>query len=198
MDLQQGLKLIEQLNLPHPLWRFVKKTTDLSGLNKVPAYAGWTIRTVGVLGQDYKNYYANWLPLKNLPAVLTDFQKELKNKGLFIIYPSWRWRKGGTLLVDKKEFIVEATKGQIVNLARHGRVQARYIGKVNKNLRLVYGQDIINQSERNQLKQAAAAIAGLPAGEYYGEWAVATNGRFMFYRFNDLKSEAEHLLKKYS
>ncbi|MFZ5391365.1 MAG: hypothetical protein ACOZAJ_03780, partial [Patescibacteria group bacterium] len=91
-----------------------------------------------------------------------------------------------------------ATKGQIADLARHGQVQARYTGQLGKNLRLRYGQNIISRLERKHLNQAAAVIAGLPMGEYYGEWAVSTKGQFMFYRFNDLKSEGQHLLKKYS
>ncbi|MFZ5391012.1 MAG: hypothetical protein ACOZAJ_01930, partial [Patescibacteria group bacterium] len=169
MDLQQGLKLIEELKLPHPDWRFVTDKKDLEGLSKVLAYAGWTIRTIKVLKGNYKNYYANWLSLKRLSSTLVDFQKKLKHKGLFIVYPSWRWRKGGTLLVDKQGFIVEATKGQIADLARHGQVQARYTGQLGKNLRLRYGQNIISRLERKHLNQAAAVIAGLPMGEYYGE-----------------------------
>ncbi|MBU1038911.1 hypothetical protein KKC17_01600 [Patescibacteria group bacterium] len=197
MDLYQGLRQIEDLGLPHPIWRFVSVKEDLRDLSKISAYAGWTIRTIKVSKGVYKNYYANWLNIISLNKSLVAFQRKLKGQGLFIIYPSWRWRKGGTLLVDEQGATVEAVKGEIVALARQGQVMARYYCKKNKKLKLVYGKNILNSQEKKYLNKAIASVELLPNQGYYGEWAVSTKGKFMFYRLNDLVSEGQYLLKKY-
>ncbi len=193
MKLHQGLLKIDKLGLPHPEWQFVKYGKDLSNLKKISAYAGWTIRTMAVTGGQYKNIYANWLPRSQVIKKVDDFQKQLKGRGLFVVYPSWRWSVGGTLLIEKNQQTIEATKGSIVDLTRRGINECCYIFKKGK-VESITGKKMLTKKLLNNLRPA---IVGLNRGNYYLEWAVSTQGKFIFYRLNDLKSEAKLLLSKY-
>lgn len=193
MKLYQGLLKIEKLKLPHPIWQFIKSGDGLVNMEKIDSYAGWTIRTVKISKGLYKNLYVNWLPLKKVKKKVDEFQEQLKDRGLFVVYPSWRWQMGGTLLIEKDRQIVEAIKGEIVDLARHGINQSCYIFKKGRLIE-VTGKRLLDKKVLIQIKKAIKVLNK----DTYLEWAVTTQGKFIFYRMNDLRSEAKHLINKYN
>lgn len=193
MKLYQGLLKMQQLKLPHPDWQFVVKGQGLSDLKKISAYAGWTIRTVKVSSGQYQNIYDNWVPRNQVGKMVDKFQRKLSGRGLFVVYPSWRWQVGGTLLIEKNRQVVEAAKGAITDLARHGVNDVCYIFKKGQ-IDSINGQKILS---KKILVNLQSAIKALSKGNYYLEWAVTTQGKFIFYRLNDLKSEARLLMNKY-
>jgi len=194
MNFYQGLKLIDRLKLPHPTWQFVRQGSKLNDLARIPAYAGWTIRTAAVAGAAYQNLYVNWLARTKVAATVDKFQRKLRGRGIFVVYPSWRWRKGGAVLVEPHQLVIEAVKGAVVDLARHGRVDVRYVIKRGRVVTVDGQSQLISQTELAKIKQPAKL---LPRGSYYLEWGVSTRGQFIFYRLTDLATEGRALLKKY-
>lgn len=195
MTFLEGLQLIDYFDLPHPAWQFVRKGSELSNINKISAYAGWTIRTAAVFRGKYKNLYVNWLTAKEVTTKIDKFQKELKGKGLFVVYPSWHWLKGGTMIKEPGRIIIEAIAGAVVDLARHGKVEADYFYSHGKLIIQHDDKNIISKKELNYLLRAARLLR---SGSYYLEWAVSTKGKFIFYRLRDLASEAKDLVAKYA
>lgn len=195
MTFYDGLKLIQRLQLPHPTWQFVRQGRELKNLERISAYAGWTIRTAEVRGAAYKNLYVNWLPRAQVAPMVDKFQRQLRGQGVFVLYPSWKWRKGGAVIVEPKQVMIEAVRGAIVDLARHGRVDVRYIYQRGKLVSVEGKRNFLNSRD---LKHLLAAAKKLKSNSYYFEWAVSTQGKFIIYRLRDLASEGKALLAKYS
>ncbi len=194
MTFYDGLKLIDKLKLPHPDWQFVRQGSQLKRLARIPAYAGWTIRTAAVRGAAYQNLYVNWLARARVVAAVDKFQRRLRGRGIFVVYPSWRWRKGGAVLVEPDQMVIEAVKGAVVDLARHGRVDVRYVIRRGRVVTVDGQRRFLTIAELAEIKQPARL---LPRGSYYLEWGVSTRGQFIFYRLTDLATEGRALLKKY-
>lgn len=201
MTIFQGLLLIDKLGLPHPEWEFVKTSEDLKKFFKIKDYVGWTIRTVKVnRKRNFKNLYSNWLKKNKVPQTIDNFGKEFRGKATFVIYPSWRWKKGGTLLIDKKRVVIEAKKGSIEELARSGDIAVGYL--YNQKFKLIdfWGKkNFLNPRERKRILTAAFKILNQKIkGEFIFEWAITTQNKFIFYKVENLKESAQRLLKKYS
>jgi hypothetical protein len=194
MTFYDGLKLIQRLKLPHPTWQFVRYGRELKRLAKISAYAGWTIRTAEVRQAAYKNLYVNWLPRGQVSATVDKFQRQLNGRATFIVYPSWRWRKGGAVIVEAGQMVIEATRGAIVDLARQGKVQAQYIYKRRRLISAEGERDILTPRDLKHLLSAADKLKG---DSYYFEWGVSTRGKFIIYRLRDLAAEAKALIAKY-
>ena len=194
MTFYDGLKLIAKLKLPHPTWQFVRQSSELKRLPRMSAYAGWTIRTAEVRGASYQNLYANWLPRRQVAARVDRFQRQLRGRGLFVVYPSWRWRKGGAVIVEPGQVVIEAVLGAVVDLARHGRLDTQYIYRRGRLVSVIGEPKVLS---RLDLKRLLAAAKKLRGRSYYFEWAVSTRGKFIIYRLRDLASEGQALLAKY-
>ncbi|MFH1366573.1 MAG: hypothetical protein ABIH38_01110 [Patescibacteria group bacterium] len=194
MTILQGLKLIEKYKLPHPEWEFVRTLKGLKKFYSVKDYVGWTIRTVAVEKGSWRNLYVNWLPKKQVPAKVDELQRKQKGKALFVVYPSWRWKKGGTILKEKGRTIIEAVKGEIVNLMRKGKINSSYVYNGNR-LREFSGQkNFLGQTELRKIREAAGQIK---MKGVILEWAITTQNKFTIYRLEKIREASKLLLKKY-
>ncbi|MBU0613405.1 hypothetical protein KKB10_05350, partial [Patescibacteria group bacterium] len=158
-------------------------------------YCGWTIRTVKVVGAPWKNLYVNWLPKRQVPAKINELQKKLKGKALFVIYPSWKWKKGGTVLIERNRTVIESARGSIVDLMRYGKVDASYFYEQGKLISSSGKKKLLSPAERKKILQAERKIK---EKEIILEWGITTQNKFIFYRIETLKDAAKLLIKKYS
>jgi len=195
MDIYQGLNKIEKAGLPHPEWEFVESSKDLNKYYNIRDYCGWTIRTVKVVGAPWKNLYVNWLPKRQVPAKINELQKKLKGKALFVIYPSWKWKKGGTVLIERNRTVIESARGSIVDLMRYGKVDASYFYEQGKLISSSGKKKLLSPAERKKILQAERKIK---EKEIILEWGITTQNKFIFYRIETLKDAAKLLIKKYS
>lgn len=195
MNIYQGLTRIDKAGLPHPEWEFVETSKDLKKYFKIKDYCGWTIRTVKVTGAPWNNLYVNWLPKKQVPEKIDELQKEHKGKAVFVIYPSWKWKKSGTLLIEKDRTVIEAAKGPIVDLMRHGKLDASCIYKNGKLLESNGNKKLLTSEERKKVLHAGKK---LKQKEIILEWGITTQNKFIFYRIETLKDAARLLMEKYS
>ena len=195
MTILQGLKIIDRAGLPHPEWEFVRSSQDLKNLSNVKDYVGWTIRTVEVKNALWKNLYVNWLSKKQVPSKVDELQKKQKGKALFVTYPSWKWRKGGTILIEKTRVVIEAKRGSIVDLMRHGKVEASYYYQKGELVDTIGNSTLLTPAERTEILQASKKIK---KKDIILEWGITTQGKFIFYRIEDIHEAAKLLLKKYS
>lgn len=190
-----GLKLIAKYKLPHPDWQFVRRGNELKNLNKASAPVGWTVRTVAVQGAPFKDIYVNRLIKSKVAVTVDQFQRKLRGRGWLAVYPSWNWCKCGTLLIETRQVVIEAVKGEINDLTRRGRVDSRYIFKKGKLVLAVGDKKLLTKKDLEQIKKP---IKVLPRGSYYLEWVITTNHKFIFYYANGLAAEGRVLLDKYS
>ena len=158
MTILQGLKIIDKAGLPHPEWEFVRSSQDLKDFPNIKDYVGWTIRTVEVKNAPWKNLYVNWLSKKQVPAKIDALQKKHRGKALFVTYPSWKWQKGGTILIEKDRVVIEAVKGAIVDLMRHGKVDASYFYQKGKLIDTTGNSKLLTPAERITILQASKKI----------------------------------------
>lgn len=195
MTILQGLKIIDRAGLPHPEWEFVRSSKDLKNFPNIKDYVGWTIRTVEVKNAPWKNLYVNWLSKSKVPAKVDELQKKQKGKALFVTYPSWKWRKGGTVLIEKDRVVIEVVKGAIVDLMRHGKVDASYFYQKGKLVDTTGNAKLLTPTERTKILQASKKIK---KKDIILEWGITTQEKFIFYRIEDIHEAAKLLLKKYS
>ena len=194
MTILQGLKLIDHYNLPHPEWEFVKNSKALKKFYKIKDYVGWTIRTVAVEKGPWRNLYVNWLPKKQVLGKIDEFKRQQKGKALFVVYPSWQWKKGGTILKEKGRTIIEAVKGEIVNLMRKGKINASYIYNCNHLDSFTGQKNFLSFMELRKIQQAASK---LNTDRVILEWAISTQNKFIIYRLEKIQEAAKLLMKKY-
>jgi len=194
MTILQGLRIIDQAGLPHPEWEFVRNSKDLKKFPKIKDYAGWTIRTVEVKNGPWKNLYANWLPKKKVLPRIDELQKEQRGRALFVVYPSWKWKKGGTILIEKDRVVTEAVKGQIEDLMRRGRVDASYFYRKGRLMHATGNKSFLTASEKRKILQASRK---LKLKDVILEWGVTTQDKFIFYRIENIREAAKLLLEKY-
>ncbi len=195
MTIYQGLKIIDQAKLPHPEWQFVRTSKDIKNLNKVKDYCGWTIRTAKVDGAPWQNLYVNWLPKKKVSVKVDELQAQHPGRAMFVIYPSWEWKKGGTILVEKERVVIKATRGEIVNLMRYGKISASYVFQKGKLVEVNGDKNFLSVSEIKKVIQAQERIK---KKNVILEWGITTQNKFIFYRIEDLKEAAKLLIEKYS
>lgn len=195
MNLMDGLQLITKCKLPHPDWQFVRYGKELKNLDKISAPVGWTVRTVAVQGAPFKDIYANRLIKSEVALTVDKFERKLKGRGWLVVYPSWNWSKCGTLLIEPRQMVIEAVKGEIDDLTRRGRVDSQYIFKKGKLVSETGDKSLLTRKDLEQIKKP---IKVLPGGSYYLEWAITTNHGFIFYYANGLAAESKILLAKYS
>ncbi|MFH1235367.1 MAG: hypothetical protein V1685_00310 [Parcubacteria group bacterium] len=205
MTILQGLKIIDRAELPHPEWEFVRTSKDLlprqgrlgyKRFPKIKDYVGWTIRTVDIINGPWENLYVNRLPKKQVPGKVDEFQKRLRGRALFVIYPSWKWKRAGTLLIEKDRVVIEAIRGAIVDLMRHGKVEgAYYFNTALKLVSTVGDARVITLTERKKILQAVRKIR---QKNVILEWGITTQNKFIFYRIEDIREAGKLLLKKYS
>lgn len=189
-----GLQLIAKYKLPRPAWQFVRHGKELKNLSKLSASVGWSVRTVAVQGAPFKDIYANRLIKSQVALTVDKFQRQLKGRGWLVVYPSWRWYKCGTLLIESKQIVLEAVKGEINDLTRRGRVDSQYIFKKSQFVLMAGDKRLLSRRDLEQIKKP---LKVLPRGSYYLEWVITTDRKFMFYYANSLAAESKNLLAKY-
>lgn len=195
MTILQGLKTIDRARLPHPEWEFVFSSKDLKKFSKTKDHEGWTIRTVDIKNSPWKNLYVNWLLKDKVPSRIDELQEKQNGKATFVVYPSWKWKKSGTILIEKDRIIIEATKGAIINLMRYGRIEASYFFEKGKLVNSTGNVKFLKLHERKKILQAPARIK---EKNIILEWAITRRDEFVFYRIEDIGEAAKLLLKKYS
>ncbi|MFC1687153.1 hypothetical protein ACFL0L_01055 [Patescibacteria group bacterium] len=195
MTILKGLKMIDRAKLPHPEWEFVRGSKDLKKFPKIKDYVGWTIRTIDIKGGKWRNLYVNWLPKKQVPEKIDEFKKKLKGRATFIVYPSWKWKKGGTILIEKDRIVIEVVKGAIVDLMRHGKIDASYFYEHGKLISYTGDKKVLTPAER---KKVLLAPKKLSQKDVILEWGITTQNKFIFYRIENIREAAKLLLKKYS
>ncbi|USN53343.1 MAG: hypothetical protein H6760_04220 [Candidatus Nomurabacteria bacterium] len=193
MTILQGLKKIDAAGLPHPEWQFVRSSKELRGIQNIDAYRGWTIRTVEVRGGPWKNLYANWVAPSKVAATVDRLQREHPHRALFVVYPSWKWKKGGTILLERDRVVIEATRGPIVNLMRYGKVTASYTYQKGKLTQSIGLKKFLSPAEKQRILLACR----MPKKGLILEWGISTQGKFIFYRVEDIREAARLLLAKY-
>jgi len=193
MTILQGLKLIDKYNLPHPRWEFVKDSQDLKKFYKIKDYVGWTIRTVEIKNGKWKNLYVNWLAKNKVPEKLDELAGKQKGRALFVVYPSWKWKKGGTVLIEKQRTVIEAVKGEIEKLMRKGILDASYYFKNNKLVNFTEEKDFLSPKIRKSLLKANK----IKKNNIILEWALTTQNKLIFYRAENIKKAGQLLLEKY-
>ncbi len=194
MNLMDGLQLIAKYKLPHPAWQFVRQGRELKNLSKLSASVGWSVRTVAVQGAPFKDIYANKLLKSRVALTVDKFQRQLGGRGWLAVYPSWHWHKCGTLLIESKQIVLEAVKGEINDLTRRGRVDSQYIFKKGQFVLVAGDKCLLTRKELEQIKKPTKV---LPRGSYYLEWVITAGHKFMFYYANSLAAEGKILLAKY-
>ena len=128
MNLYHNIRLIDDLNIPHPKWEFVKSSKELKKFNKIKDYCGWTIRVAFFKNDDFREpIYVNWLPKKQVPKKVDEFAKVAQANYIIVVYPSWKFNKSGTLLIDKDRYVIEATDGSIQDLMRQGKLKTSLV-----------------------------------------------------------------------
>ncbi|MDD5040003.1 MAG: hypothetical protein PHY34_02530 [Patescibacteria group bacterium] len=196
MTILHGLQLIDRAKLPHPEWEFVRTSRDLEKFFGIKDYVGWTIRTVAVTKGAWKNVYTNWLPKNQVPSTIDKFQKQLGGRALFVVYPSWKWKRAGTLLIEKHRAVIETVKGAVVDLMRHGKVDAAYYYDAKLRLASTVGdRATLTPGQRTTVLQAVRKLA---LKNVILEWGITTQDKFIFYRIEGIREAGRLLLKKYS
>jgi len=194
MTIYQGLQLLEQYRLPHPEWEFVMTSADLKHFYHIRDYVGWTIRTVEIRQGKWRNLYLNWIPKREVPDRLDELQHTQQGKALFVVYPSWKWRKGGTLLLEKNREIIEVVRGGVEKLMREGKIDASYIYQKGIISERIGNSLILTPSDRKSILTARKVKR---KGLIF-EWVITTQGKFIFYRVEDISEAAKLLIIKYS
>ena len=194
MTILKGLKMIDQAGLPHPEWEFVETSQDLKRFPEIKDYVGWTIRTVHIKNGSWKNLYVNWLPKKQVPQKIDTLQKQHQNSAIFVVYPSWKWKRGGTLLVENNRVIIETVKGPVVELMRHGRVDAHYHYQRGRLVDSQGPRNFLTVTDRKKILEATRRIK---EKDIILEWAITTQNRFIFYRIEKIKDAGKLLKIKY-
>lgn len=195
MTILEGLTMIDNARLPHPEWEFVRSSHDLKKFYDTEDYVGWTIRTVEVENAPWKNVYANWVAKIDIPAKVDELQKEQKGNAVFVVYPSWKWNKGGTVLIEGDQVIIEAVADAVVELMRHGRVDVRYVFEGNELKQVDGNKDLLNDIDIQNILMAKKHIS---VDNIILEWGVTTQNKFIFYRIEDIREAARLLLEKYA
>ncbi|MBU0613379.1 hypothetical protein KKB10_05220 [Patescibacteria group bacterium] len=114
---------------------------------------------------------------------------------MFVIYPSWKWKKGGTVLIERNRTVIESANGSIVDLMRYGKVDASYFYEQGKLISSSGKKKLLSSDERKKILQAERRIK---QKEIILEWGITTQNKFIFYRIETLKDAAKLLIKKYS
>jgi len=191
----EGLKLINRLGLPHPEWQFVKCSDELN-IDKIQDYVGWTIRTVAFEDplKKWKNVFDNWVPKRKVGAIVDDFQSQLDCDAIFVVYPSWKWRKAGAILSEGTRMTLEGVYGTINDLSRRGIVDARFSYRYHV-MELTHGdKQFFTHSERDIAAHACRQIMGK---NLIVEFAITSQNKFIFFRLEKIEEAAKLLMEKY-
>lgn len=195
MALLKGLQIIDQAGLPHPTWEFVRKSAELKKYKRTKAYVGWTVRTVELKGRPWRSMFVNHINKTEVPTAVDCIQKKQGGGAIIAVYPSWHWRRGGTILIEKPRILVEVTRGHLSNLVRQGRLDVAYQFQSD---RLVLTQGDPRLLSINQRQALARAIKQIKQDNIVLEWSISTQNKLIFFRLDKIKMLSKLLLEKYS
>ena len=196
MTILQGLRLIERYGLPHPEWQFVRYSEELK-IGRMRDYVGWTIRTVALIKskKKWKNVFVNWIPKREVPARLDALQKQQEGEAIFVVYPSWTWKKAGAIMSEGMRVTIEGVYGSINDLSRKGKVHSQFLYHRHE-LQHKYGdQSFFAPEEKRVMRHACAQLMGK---DLIAEFAVTTKNKLIFFRLEQLHEAARLLIEKYS
>ncbi|MBT3689821.1 hypothetical protein HOE31_00130 [bacterium] len=196
MNLYHNIRLIDELGIPHPKWEFVRSSKELKKFHTTKDYCGWTIRVAFFKDNDFrKPIYDNWVPKNKVLKKVDEFAELAQNDYFIVVYPSWKFNKSGTLLIDDDQYIIEAHAGSVQDLMRKGNVDTSLV--FNREMKLIDDSignpDFLTKKEiKNILK--ATDIINKPT---MLEWAIGQQNEFNFNKLEDLKVAGKMLVKKY-
>jgi len=199
ISLTKSLLKLHELQIPHPRWEFVQSPEELKRYYNLRDYCGWTIRSLLEAKEhpDGKPFHVNWVYKPDVPRRIEEFRQSLDGKGWFVVYPSWKWNAGGTLLLDNKQLVIEAVKGAIYNLLKGVRRDVTLIhDRESKQTLFTKGEkELVPIEVKTKLFETADKLRD---DNYILEWAITTENKLIFYNLELLKDAQKRLLDKYS
>ncbi|MFA4873527.1 MAG: hypothetical protein WC659_06410 [Patescibacteria group bacterium] len=196
MTILQGLRLIERYGLPHPEWQFVRYSAELK-IGHIRDYVGWTIRTAALIDSKKKwtNVFVNWVSKRDVPVKLDELQSQQRGEAIFVVYPSWKWKKAGAVMSEGMRVTVEGVNGSIGDLSRKGRMHAQFVYHRHQLNHTHGDQTFFTPSEKKIIQSACERFAGK---DIIAEFAVTTRNKLVFYRLERVEEAVKLLIKKYS
>ncbi len=191
MNKLEGILKLEELGLPHKKWQIVKKAEELN-LNKKTT-CGWCIRSClsnGTGKNELALPFAAYVRAEEIPEIIKKFQKKLEGGGIFVVYPAWRFKKSGNLMLLEYSLIIEAVEGFVRDLADGKRVDVHYQYPMYDDKIFVGGLEIsgnknlLSDEERASLLGYAKKI---PYKNVVLEWSYDTEDNFYFHDITEIK-----------
>ena len=178
----EGLRKIEEYELPHPLWRFVANHNDIPPVAWTEAPHGWTIRCCPREKYEFGLPSKHRLNYEQLPNTLRELHKK-SHVSQFVIYPSWEFDFSGCFLITSDSTLIEVVNGDIEALLKGKRTpDAIYFceGPAYYQLTLREGKEgILSNPQIMLFLKVCRRIS--TQGLIVIEWTKTTEGKVLFH-----------------
>lgn len=178
----EGLRRIEEYELPHPPWRFVANHNDIPPVAWTEAPYGWTIRCCPREKYEFGLPSKHKLNYQQLPNTLRELHKKA-HVSQFVIYPSWEFDFSGCFLITSDSTLIEVVTGDIAALLKGQRTpDAIYFceGPTYYKLTLRAGKEgILSNSQKSLFLKVCRRIS--TQGFIVIEWTKTTEGKVLFH-----------------
>lgn len=178
----EGLRRIEEYELPHPPWRFVANHNDIPPVAWTEAPYGWTIRCCPREKYEFGLPSKHKLNYQQLPNTLRELHKKA-HVSQFVIYPSWEFDFSGCFLITSDSTLIEVVTGDIEALLKGQRTpDAIYIceGPAYYKLTLYAGKEgILSHSQKSLFLKVCRRISTKELVVI--EWTKTTEGKVLFH-----------------
>ncbi|UZE93911.1 MAG: hypothetical protein IB618_04090 [Candidatus Pacearchaeota archaeon] len=192
MNKLEGILKLEELALPHGDWQIIKKASELN-LNKKTKH-GWCIRSClppEIKKDELALPFAAYVKTEEVSKIIEKFQKKFRGKGIFVVYPAWKFEKSGNLMLLENSIIIEAVEGFVRDLADGKKVDVYY--KYPKYDDKIYicdvevkgNRDLLSSLEITNLLDHARKI---PYKNVVLEWSYDTDNNFYFHDIIEIKT----------
>lgn len=183
----KGILKIEICGLPHPDWKFADVSSNVDNLLKGKTKHGWTIRSCSATeGLEIKLPFANNVPKKKVKKVISRFAKKLPSGAIFVIYPSWVFKKSGTCYFTASHIIIEAIAGPIAYLT-DGKITPRLhlvLDRLNYGIKETTGEkDFLIPEELRALRHNCKKIS---EDNLVLEWAITSEDRLYYFHWIEI------------
>lgn len=180
----EGLRRIEEYELPHPPWRFVANHNDIPPIAWTGAPHGWTIRCCPREKYEFGLPSKHKLNYQQLPNTLRELHKKA-HISQFVIYPSWEFDFSGCFLITSDSALIEVVTGDIAALLKGQRTpDATYFCEGPAHSQLVLGagkEEILSLTEKVLFLKVCRRIS--TQGLVVIEWTKTTEGKMLFHDF---------------
>ncbi len=183
-----GLQKIKAYGLPHPNWKCVFDIKELPLKPWSPAPFGWTIRYAPKGNYKFNLPSVHEIPYQQLKRRLKHQLMEHPELRPCVIYPSWVFLLGGTLMKNTEQITIEVMRGSITPLLE-GRsnpdIIIKFTGPYYTKLVEFYGKcnpeelQIINTTRGYALKITGPEDCLL-------EWSYTTTNDLYFHDWLDI------------